>query len=196
MATDPETVQGVPTVRAENTEDWRSWLAEHGRSEARVAVVLFRKKSELLTVRYQDAVEHALCFGWVDYKGMKRDDESFYLFFSPRGPKSTWSSVNRERAERMIQSGLMTEAGQAMIDLAKGTGTWEAHRDADNLVMPHDLQALLDANDAAWSNFSSFPPSSQRLILGWIATAKRPETRQRRMAQTVALAAENIGANH
>ena len=96
----------------------------------------------------------------------------------------------------MIKQGLMTTSGQALIDLAKKTGTWEALADAQNLVMPDDLQKLFDKNETAFKNFQAFPPSSKRVILEWILKAKKPETRQRRIVQTVELATNNIRANH
>jgi uncharacterized protein YdeI (YjbR/CyaY-like superfamily) len=138
-------------------------------------------------------MEQALCYGWIDGLHRKHDVHSSRLRFTPRSPRSTWSAVNRERATRMIEQGLMTERGQAMVDLAKTTGRWEVVADD---TMPADLQVLLDANVAAAANFEKFPPSSKRLILEWIATAKKPETRQRRIDQTVELAALDVRANH
>jgi uncharacterized protein YdeI (YjbR/CyaY-like superfamily) len=104
--------------------------------------------------------------------------------------------VNRQRAARMIEQGLMTEHGQHVIDKAKATGTWEVLPDSESSVVPGDLQQLLTRNEPARTNFDKFPPSSKRLILQWIATAKKPETRQRRITRTVDLAAMNIRANH
>lgn len=104
--------------------------------------------------------------------------------------------MNRQRAAKMIELGLMTEHGQALIELAKTNGTWQVLSDAESSVVPDDLQASLDRDEAARENFQKFPPSSKRLILEWIATAKQPETRRRRIDQTVNLAAVNIRANH
>ena len=108
----------------------------------------------------------------------------------------TWSRVNRQRAAGMIELGLMTEHGQALIELAKANGTWEVLPDGESSAILDDLQELLDRNEAARKNFENFPPSSKRLILEWIATAKKPDTRQRRINQTVTLAAVNIRAKH
>jgi uncharacterized protein YdeI (YjbR/CyaY-like superfamily) len=104
--------------------------------------------------------------------------------------------VNRERVAKMTARGLMTSRGQALIDLAKASGTWQVVPDGESSAMPGDLRELLAGHAAAQQNFQRFPPSSKRLILEWIATAKRPDTRQRRIEQTVRLAAANIRANH
>jgi uncharacterized protein YdeI (YjbR/CyaY-like superfamily) len=126
----------------------------------------------------------------------KRDADSFHLRFTPRNPNSTWSGVNRQRASKMTRLGLMTEAGEALIEVAKASGTWQVPVGADGSAIPGDLRELLDGNEAARANFHNFPPSSKRLILAWIATAKRPDTRRRRINQTVSLSAVNIRANH
>jgi uncharacterized protein YdeI (YjbR/CyaY-like superfamily) len=186
----------MKVVVASTPAQWRGWLARHGRSEPEAWLVIHHKDSDTPSLRYHEAIEHALCYGWIDSLARKRDPDSSLLRFTPRNPRSTWSAVNRQRAERMIALGLMTEAGQAMIDLARASGTWQVIPDADEAAIPDDLRELLDRDEAASRNFAGFPPSSKRLILEWIATAKRPETRQRRIRQTVALAAKNLRANH
>jgi uncharacterized protein YdeI (YjbR/CyaY-like superfamily) len=143
-----------------------------------------------------NAVEQALCFGWIDSKTVKRDDKTTYQCFTPRNPRSTWSKVNRERIERLTAAGLMDPSGQELIDLAKRTGTWDLLADAQNLIVPADLAAALAQNPLADQNFQAFPPSARRTILEWITLAKRPETRSRRIEQTVDQAARNQRANH
>ncbi|MGY0035991.1 YdeI/OmpD-associated family protein [Pedobacter sp. NJ-S-72] len=129
-------------------------------------------------------------------KRNKRDEQSSYLFFKQRNPKSNWSKINRDRVAVLIQQGLMTEAGQVFIDLAKSSGTWELLADVQNNIIPDDMQKLFDQNEIAFNNFQSFSPSSKRIILEWIVKAKKAETREKRMVQTVELAARNIKANH
>jgi uncharacterized protein YdeI (YjbR/CyaY-like superfamily) len=184
------------TFSASSTDDWRGWLARNGRSAKEVWLVIPHAGSGTPGPRYHEAIEQALCYGWIDSHQRKHDAGSCILRFTPRNPRSTWSQVNRERAARMTEQRLMTEHGQALIDLAKATGTWPAIPAALSSAIPADLRELLDPNDAARRNFHNFPPSSKRLILEWIAKAKRPETRQRRISQTVSLAALNIRANH
>ncbi|MFD0363557.1 YdeI family protein [Nocardia sp. GCM10030253] len=181
---------------ASTIDDWRTWLAQNCQSEKEIWLVIHHKDSGVPSLRYHEAIEHALCYGWIDGLHRKRDENSSQLRFSPRTPRSTWSRVNRERAANMIEQGLMTEHGQALIDLAKTKGTWELVADQQRWAVPDDLRTLLDRNEAARTNFESFPPSSKRLILEWIVTAKKPETRQRRIDRTVELAAVNIRANH
>jgi uncharacterized protein YdeI (YjbR/CyaY-like superfamily) len=123
---------------------------------------------------------------------MKRDEESMYLQFCPRKEKSNWSKLNRDRAEKMIQEGLMTEAGQRFIDIAKRSGLWNASIEAD--VIPPDLRKVFDKKKRAFQNFQSFLPSARRLIIHWIMDAKKAETRQKRIEKTVELAAQNIKA--
>lgn len=177
----------MKTFYASTTAQWRAWLARNCRSEKEIWLVIYHKDSGTPSPRYHEAIEHALCYGWIDSHARKHDADSSVLRFTPRNPRSTWSEVNRERATRMIDQGLMTEHGQALIDLAKASGTWQVPPAAD-------LQEALDRNDAARTHFEAFPPSTKRLILDWITTAKRPETRRRRIDQTVTLAAANVRA--
>lgn len=106
--------------------DWRTWLATRGESTKEVWLAIYHKGSGVPSVRYHEAIEHALCYGWIDSQARKRDADSCFLRFTPRRPRSNWSARNRERAARMIEQGLMTKPGQAMIDLAKARGTWQA----------------------------------------------------------------------
>ncbi len=187
---------GVSAVAAQTRKDWRKWLQKNCNKESSVWLIMYHKSHDLASVYYDEAVEEAICFGWIDSIAHKRDEHSKYQFFAQRKPKSNWSKANRERAERMIAKGLMTPAGEAMIALAKETGTWEALIDVQNSVIPQDLQELFDNNATAYTNFLAFPPSSKRIILEWILNAKKPETRQKRLEETVTLAAKNIKANH
>jgi uncharacterized protein YdeI (YjbR/CyaY-like superfamily) len=171
-------------------DEWRGWLAANGRAERMVWLVVHRE-GDGPGVDFRRAVEHALCFGWIDSKTIKRDDRTTYQCFTPRNPRSTWSKVNRERIERLTAAGLMTPAGQELIDLAKRTGTWDLLADAQNLIVPADLHAALAAKPSADQHFRAFPPSARRTILEWITLAKRPETRASRIEQTVTQAAQN-----
>ena len=187
-----ETLEGIAVLKVTSVAQWREWLA--AAAAPSVWLVLRRKGSPEPGVLVHEAMEQALCFGWIDSKALRRDASSTYLCFTPRNPKSTWSKVNRERAARLTTAGLMTPRGQAMVDLARRTGTWDALAEAQDGVVPPDLRRAFDP--AAAAHFAAFPPSSRRLILEWIAKAKRPETRQRRIATTVELARENRRAAH
>jgi uncharacterized protein YdeI (YjbR/CyaY-like superfamily) len=191
-----EKVNGIPAFHARSVKDWRNWLEKNGKTEKAVFLIIYHQKSKTPSVHYAESIEHSLCYGWIDSKALKRDEESFYLSFTPRKPKSNWSKVNRERVTKMTEQGLMRPAGQAMIDLAKATGTWDGLAAAQDTIVPDDLKKLFNRNKKAFKNFDAFAPSSKRVILEWIAKAKKPETRERRVLQTVELAAENVKANH
>jgi uncharacterized protein YdeI (YjbR/CyaY-like superfamily) len=193
---EPDVTSEASIAVAGSAEDWRAWLACNCRSAKEAWLVLRHHDSGTPGLRYHEAIEQALCFGWIDGLHRRHGADSSQLRFTPRTPRSRWSQLNRQRAAKMIELGLMTEYGQAAIEQAKAAGTWQLLPDEPRRAMPGDLQEQLDGSDAARMNFERFPPSSKRLILEWIAIAKRPDTRQRRIGQTVSLAALNIRANH
>lgn len=186
---------GKPAISARNRTEWRKWLEANHDKESSVWLILFHKNSQVQSVTLDEATEEALCFGWIDSKAKKRDGESYYLTYSQRKPKSYWSSSNKERVEKLVKLGLMTEHGQRMIDLAKETGMWDASTGVQDLVMPEDLRELFTLNKEALENFERFTPSARRMILQWILNARKPETRQKRIEETVRLAAENKRVN-
>jgi uncharacterized protein YdeI (YjbR/CyaY-like superfamily) len=181
-----------PKTRAE----WRAWLEKNHATSLGVWFVYYKKESGKARVSYDDAVEEALCFGWIDSVARALDDQRSMLRFSPRKPKSAWSKLNKGRVGRLIRVGLMTPAGLAKIDAAKRDGSWSALNAVEGLVVPPDLKEALAANPDAARNFDAFPRPSRKIILGWIAAAKRPETRAKRVAETVRQAAKNLKANH
>jgi uncharacterized protein YdeI (YjbR/CyaY-like superfamily) len=187
--------RGTKAVSAPTRKIWRNWMAKNHEKETSVWLIIFHKKSRQASVYYDEAVEEALCFGWVDSVSNSRNEESSYLYFAKRKPKSNWSKANKDRVEKLTKLGLIMPAGQAMIDLAKQKGTWTALEVVDQLTIPPDMQKLFDKNKTAEKNFLAFPASTRRGILEWILNAKRSETRQKRIEETVTLAAQNIRAN-
>jgi uncharacterized protein YdeI (YjbR/CyaY-like superfamily) len=186
---------GVKTFHATSRAAWREWLVQNHATEKNVWLIFYKKNSGIPSVYYDESVDEALCFGWIDSKSNKRDEESSYQFYSKRNPKSNWSRVNKAKVERLIADGLMTSAGLEMIELAKKTGTWTALDDVENLTVPDDLQAKLDANPTAKGYFNAFPRSTKRAILEWLLNAKQAETRLKRINETVNLAEKNERAN-
>lgn len=182
-------------IYIESRAAWREWLAKHHATETNVWVKLYRKKSETASVTYDEAVDEALCFGWIDSSVRKGDDEHRVQFFSQRKPKSNWSRVNKAKIEKLTAAGLITEAGQKMVDLAKRTGTWTALDDVENLNSPPDLQTALDASPAARTHYDAFPRTAKRGMLEWLLNAKTSETRARRIAEIVSKAERNERAN-
>jgi uncharacterized protein YdeI (YjbR/CyaY-like superfamily) len=176
--------------------EWRQWLEKNHRLAKNVWLVVKNASGDAPGVRYEEAVEEAVSFGWIDSTAHARDGKTHLQLFSRRNPWSTWSRSNRDRAEKMIAAGLMTEAGMESIRVAKESGTWLVLEGVQRNEVPPDLGKALGKNPAALANFNRFPPSSQRIILAWIRDAKREETREKRIAETVRLAAENIRAHH
>lgn len=190
-----ELKSGFKTFYPKTRKAWRNWLEKHHDKEQAVWLIIYHKASKKPTVYYADAVEEALCFGWIDSRPNKRDEESYFLFFSRRSPKSHWSKINKERVQRLEEQGLITAAGQRMIDLAKQNGNWTALETIDEMIIPADLKALLRKNAVASKHFKAFPPSIKKGILFWITSAKQPATREKRIKETIELAAQNIRAN-
>jgi uncharacterized protein YdeI (YjbR/CyaY-like superfamily) len=180
---------------AKDRESWRKWLEINHQKLSQVWLVQHRKANPEPCVSYEESVQEALCFGWIDSKPQKRDDLSFLLFFSKRKPKSPWSASNKKRVETLLREGLIMPAGLASIAVAKENGSWSSIDEAEAVIMSADLAKALKANKTAWKYFDSFPPSAKRGIFTWIALAKTDATRQKRISETVALAAQNIRAN-
>ncbi len=191
MAAAPPPNSVHPTSRAA----WRAWLrAHHGRTEG-VWLVSHKKATGRPRMEYGESVEEALCFGWIDSKPAKLDAERTMLYFAPRKPGTGWSRPNKERVARLLAAGLMEPAGLAKVEAAKRDGSWTRLDAIEALEVPDDLaRALASLPDAA-RHFDAFPRSVKRGILEWIATAKKPETRARRIAETARLARTNERAN-
>ncbi|WP_210521267.1 YdeI/OmpD-associated family protein [Hymenobacter terricola] len=184
--------QAQPASRAE----WRQWLADHHASAPGVWLVYFKKASGQPSVAYAEAVEEALCFGWIDSHPRKLDADRSQLMFTPRKPRSGWSKVNKERLLRLEAAGQLMPAGRLAIARAKQNGTWESLDAAEAGHIPDDLATALAADAAAQANFAAFSPSARKMILTWVLGARQPETRARRVAETVRLAALNKRANY
>jgi uncharacterized protein YdeI (YjbR/CyaY-like superfamily) len=191
-----ETYKGTPTFYAKTRNDWRDWLEKNHLIEQSVWLIIFRKESGIESVYYPEAVDEALCFGWIDSLPNKRDDKSYYQFFSKRNPKSNWSKVNKLKVEKLLELNLIKPAGLKMIEIAKANGTWDILDDVDNIILPDDLNVAFLNDSLAFENWEKFSRSSKRGILEWILNAKRPESRAKRINETVSLASKNIKANH
>jgi uncharacterized protein YdeI (YjbR/CyaY-like superfamily) len=180
-----------PLTRAE----WRAWLAANHTRPQGVWLITYKKATGQPRVEYEEAVEEALCFGWIDSKANKLDAERSLLWFSPRKAGTGWSKPNKERIERMLAQELMTPAGLAKIEAAQADGSWTALDAVEALETPPDLADALAAAPPATDYWAAFPRSVKRGILEWIANAKTPATRARRIEETARLAAQNERAN-
>ena len=177
---------GFPIVAISSRAEWRKWLTDNHANSKGVWLLSYKVATGKPTITYAEGVLEALCFGWIDSKPNKFDDQQSLLYYSPRNPRSNWSALNKTRVDQLLEQNLMTPAGQRMIDLAKEKGTWTALEGVDALVIPDDLQTALLANPPAEVNFLAFPKSIKQGILQWLLTAKRPETRAKRIADFVA----------
>jgi len=175
--------------------EFRRWLKKNHRTKIEIWLIFYKKSSGKQTLTIAQAVEEALCFGWIDSKPNKLDAERSMLWFAPRKSGTGWSKINRDRVEKLIAAGLMAPAGLAKVEAARQDGSWYALEAVDALQIPPDLAAALAAFPEAARNFDAFPKSVKRGILEWISTAKRPETRARRIEETARLADQNIRAN-
>lgn len=180
-----------PLTRAE----WRTWLQENYTRREGIWLVSYKKASGKPRFDYAEAVEEALCFGWVDSKANKLDEERSLLWFAPRKSRTGWSKINKERVDKLIAAGLMMPAGLAKIEAAQQDGSWNALDGVEALEIPPDLAMALADNPPAADHFAAFPRSVKRGILEWIGNAKRAETRAKRVTETATLAAKNKRAN-
>jgi uncharacterized protein YdeI (YjbR/CyaY-like superfamily) len=181
----------APHVHADDRATWHAWLEANHASARGVWLVTWRRRTGRPRLSYEDAIEEALCFGWVDSTGGHLDDERGKLYFAPRKPRSVWAASNKARVEKLIREGRMAPAGLAAIERARANGSWSLLESSDRLEVPDDLAAALEAHPPAGAHFAAFPPSARKMMLGWLATARRPETRARRIERIAEAAVRN-----
>lgn len=179
----------IERIYAGDTAEFHNWLAANHASASAVWLVLYKKVSHRAGVSWGEAVDEALCVGWVDSKVRRLDDERYEQYFTPRRRTSAWSRINKEKVGRLIAEGRMEEAGLRAVEVAKENGSWAILDGPNVLVVPDDLAEALDAEPAARRGYEAFSASTKRATLAWIALAKRPETRARRISKTVTDAA-------
>ena len=181
--TDELAPDGRPMAGPFDRTGWRTWLIANHTTSSGVHLVSWRRPTGKTSVGYEEAVEEALCVGWIDSVAGRLDDERSLQWFSPRRAQSGWARTNKARVERLIAAGLMLPAGLAAIDEAKRNGSWTMLDDIENLVVPDDMAAALDDRPPARTNWDAFNRSPRRAMLVWIDQAKRPETRARRITE-------------
>lgn len=183
--------RGKPALAAPDVAAWRQWLALNHASAQGCWLVMFKKESGQPSIYYTEAVDEALCWGWIDSVPNKRDDLSYIQYFAPRKPRSAWSKVNKEKLERVIAEGRMQPAGWASIERAKALGSWTLLDTVEELIAPEELEEAFALLPQARVYWEAFPRTVKRAHLEWIAFAKRPETRAQRIENIVSLAALN-----
>lgn len=184
-------LEQLPEIYLSNRNDWRDWLAENHAVSQGVWLVYYKKHTGIERIAYDDAVEEALCFGWIDSTVRRLDDQRFCQKFVPRRDRSNWSALNRARGEKLIASGEMTAAGLAKIEAARASGAWDkALEDRVDRPVPPELKKTLAKDAKAAAAFRRWSPTQRKYLVNWVAGAKKAETRERRAAKAVQMLRE------
>lgn len=179
-----------------NLTAWRRWLEYNHLSKQAVWLVFYKKGSGKKSITWSVAVDVALCFGWIDSKKVKIDEASSHQFFSKRKPKSTWSKINKQKVEKLIEQELMTEAGYKSIERAKNNGSWTILDEVEELIIPYDLASAFAIKPDAKDFYMSLSRSTRKAILQWLLLAKKEETRQRRVMEIITLGEKKLKPKH
>lgn len=180
----------IETFYPASRKEWRLWLKKHHRAKPSIWLVYYKKASGIPSISWSEAVDEALCFGWIDSTKKTLDEEKFIQLFSKRKIRSTWSQINKNKVKQLIEDGLMTEAGLASIKAAKENGSWTILDAAATLKLPKDLEKEFKTQPGSKDFFLSLSKSTKKSILQWLLLAKRPETRQKRLSEIAQLAAQ------
>lgn len=173
--------------------EWREWLhINHKEYPKGVHLIFYKLETNIPTMRWEDAVKVALCYGWIDSTVKSLGDGKRQQYFCPRNPKSTWSALNKSYIKALEQQGLIHPSGWKTIEIAKETGSWSAMDDVEDLIIPDDLQQAFNLNPSAFENYQNFAPGYRKSYLSWLHQAKRKETRDRRINQIIGLCGKNL----
>ena len=175
--------------------DWRKWLEKNHQSKQSVWLVYFKFSTKVASVSWSEAVDEALCFGWIDSTKKTIDKDRYMQYFSRRKPTSTWSKINKDKVAKLIQNNQMEKAGFDSIETAKQNGTWLLMDDVEKMIIPTDLKIALNKNENSMEFFQSQTKSIKRAMLYWVVIAKRIETREKRIEEISRLAAKGIRPN-
>lgn len=181
----------IKTYCPKNRQDWRRWLQRNHIKEDAVWLLYHKKTSAAQNLVWAEAVEEALCFGWIDSKRQAVDALTFRQFFGKRKPSSTWSTINKARVANLIEKGLVAPAGLEAIELAKQNGSWTILDEVEKQTIPPDLEKVLKRVKNASKNFAALSKSNRRILLQWLVMAKRPETRQKRISEIASAVGKN-----
>lgn len=177
-----------------NAAAWREWLHENHHSATRVYLIFYRVDSPMESMRWEEAVQVAICYGWIDSTVKRLDDERRRQMFTPKKDKSVWSKLNKTYIEKLIADNLMHESGLRKIEIAKQNGSWESLDHVENHILPDDLKLAFDQNKTALENYNKFSPSYRKSYLYWLSQAKREATRKARITEIISLCEQNIKA--
>ena len=176
-----------------NRREWRRWLTRNFRRPGGVWLIHYKKRAAKQGLTHEEAVEEALCFGWIDGQLKRRDEDSYVLKYSPRQPGSVWSKINKDKALKLMGRGKMTKAGLAKIEAAKERGSWDrAYTNLRREKIPPDLNRALRSDARARKNFLNLANTYRNMYLGWVEQAKTQSTRERRVREVVRRAGKNL----
>lgn len=170
---------------------WRGWLHENHETHDAVYLIFYKVSSNKPSMRWEEAVKVAICYGWIDSTVKKIDDEKRKQYFSPRNVKSVWSRLNKNYIEQLINDNLMHASGLKSIEIGKKNGSWDALNDVDNEVIPPELKAAFHIHPIAYKNYKNFATSYRKSYLYWLHSAKREVTRQKRIDAIIVLCTAN-----
>lgn len=185
-------MQEKPLLYFKNAIEWRTWLHDNHAISTGVYLVFYKVSSKTESMRWEDAVQVAICYGWIDSTVKRLNEESRQQLFTPRKDKSVWSKLNKSYIEKMLSEGLIHESGLKKIETAKKNGSWESIDDVENLVIPEDLLNEFFKNKEAFENFQNFSPSYRKSYLYWLNQAKRTETRIIRIKEIIKFCKQNL----
>lgn len=185
-------VNEIEIFYPKSKKDWRNWLKKNHQSSKSVWLLYYKKKSKMPSISWSEAVDEALCFGWIDSKAKPFDEEKYLQFFGKRKPKSVWSKINKEKVKRLIEDGLMTKAGFESIEIAKQNGSWIILDEVEELIIPEDLELAFKEFKGSKDFFLGLSKSIKKSILQWLVMAKREDTRQKRVKEIAEQASQNL----
>lgn len=186
----------IETYCPKSQTDWRHWLKKNHKSKQSVWLIYHTKKSNVPSLSWSDAVDEALCFGWIDSTRKKINDISFMQFFSKRKPKSNWSKINKEKVQQLIDSKRMTKQGYESVEIAKQNGYWTILDEIEEVIIPEDLEIAFKKYNGSKDYFLSLSKSTRKVILSWIILVGKQETRQKRIEEVVESATLNLKPKH
>lgn len=175
-----------------NRHDWRKWLELNHKKKEAVWLFFYKKKSPNYNLSWSESVDEALCFGWIDSIKKTIDTEKYQQYFSKRKPKSNWSKVNKDKVRTLIEEGLMEEAGYKSIEVAKENGSWAILDQVEALVIPEDLKEGFKKHKGSMEYFDNLSKSTKKILLYWVISAKRLETRQKRIIEIASNAGKQL----
>lgn len=181
-----------PLLYFKNANEWREWLHENHATSKGVELIFYKVGSAFESMRWEQAVKVAICYGWIDSTVRKMDDDRRKQTFTPRKDKSVWSKLNKTYIEELITEGLMHDSGLAKIETAKQNGSWTSLDAVENHEIPEDLQLAFNQNKTAYTNYQNFSPSYRKSYLYWLNHAKREETRNARIVEIIKLCEQNL----